>query len=203
MLVGHGAGVLVPYRIGTALIASGYRPRTGESVVDRGNLVAQNIGIGLVEADAVLDDGRIVRMERSAAGIVDAGTCHAAGLDFKRVEVAVAIPVGPVADRIADRGTRQLRRPAAAIGIDATNLAEPFQDDVGDLRHDDEVDGYIRDHDSRHAVRRAAITRIIALAAGSDIRKARLQDRLKLRFQRCLLPQALGLRSIEADATRP
>src|ERR1700681_2472742 len=193
MLVGRGAGVLVPFGILRPPIGPGDRPRAGERVVDRGNLVAQDVGSGLVEADALLDDGRIVRVERSAAGIVDAGTFHAAGLDFKRIEAAAAVLVEPSADRIADRGTRKWRGPGAAIGIDATNLAQPFEDDVGGLRHDDEVDRYIRDHDPRHAVRRAAITRVIALAPGGYIRKAGLQYRLKLRLQGNFLPHALRL----------
>src|SRR5580698_7770101 len=43
-----------------AAIILGDDPRTGERVVDRGDFVMQHVGIGLIEIDALPDDGLIV-----------------------------------------------------------------------------------------------------------------------------------------------
>jgi hypothetical protein len=66
MLTGHRTDIFARFRIAVALIGPRNRPRTRERVVDRRNLVAQDVAIVLVEADALLDDGRAVRVERSA-----------------------------------------------------------------------------------------------------------------------------------------
>src|SRR2546429_9267575 len=91
VLVIQATGVLVPYAIAVAPVAPGDRPRTGQRVVDGGNLVVQDIGIGLVEANALLDDGRRILMEWHAACVVAAGVFHAAGLNFERVIAAVSV----------------------------------------------------------------------------------------------------------------
>jgi hypothetical protein len=44
-----------------------------------------------------LDDGLIVRMQRDAARVVDAGTLQAAGLDAERVVAAIAVGIEPFA----------------------------------------------------------------------------------------------------------
>ena len=69
MLVGRRADVLVPHRR-MAPIAPHDRPGARERVVDRRDLVVQDIGIGLVEADALLDDRRVVRVERRAVRVM-------------------------------------------------------------------------------------------------------------------------------------
>src|SRR5207237_5259711 len=123
--------------------------------------------------------------------------------DFERVVAAVAVLVEPFADRITKWERSQLCGPLAAVGIDAPNLAEPFEEDVGGLRHDDKMERNIGDHDPRHAVRNAAITGIIALAASGDVGKARLQNFLVFGLQWSLLPQAPGLRRIIVTAAHP
>src|SRR5215471_15351671 len=62
VLVVGGADVLAPSVVALATIAAGDGPGPRQRVVDGGDLVAQQVGIGLVEADALLDDGALVRM---------------------------------------------------------------------------------------------------------------------------------------------
>jgi hypothetical protein len=64
VLIGRCTDILAPFRIAVALIGPRDRPGTRERVVDRRNVVAKDVL--LVEADALLDDGRVVRVERSA-----------------------------------------------------------------------------------------------------------------------------------------
>src|SRR4051812_33099992 len=107
-------------------IAAGDRPGTRQRVVDGGDFIAQHVRIRLVEADALLDDGALVPVEWQAAAVIDMGTFYGARLDFENVVAAVAVLVDPFANRIAERGMAQLCRPAAAVGMDSTNLAEPL-----------------------------------------------------------------------------
>jgi hypothetical protein len=51
-----------------------------------------HIGIGLVEGNALLDDGAAVLVERNPAVFVDARKFQAARLGYERVEFAVAPP---------------------------------------------------------------------------------------------------------------
>src|SRR5205823_3849706 len=67
VLIIEATGVLLPYAIAVAPVAPGDRPRTGQRVVEGRDLVVQDIGIGLVEADALLDDSRFILMERRPA----------------------------------------------------------------------------------------------------------------------------------------
>jgi len=60
----------------------------------------EQILVGLVEVDALLNDGLVVSMQRDAAGVKDARSLHAAGLDFECVVAAIAIGVEPFADGI-------------------------------------------------------------------------------------------------------
>src|SRR5262245_19595859 len=95
MLVVGGADVFAPSVVALATVAAGHRPGTRERIVDDGDLVAQHVRVGLVEADALLDDGALVRMERRAAAVVDMRIFQAASLGFQRVVAAVAILVDP------------------------------------------------------------------------------------------------------------
>src|SRR5215467_3396544 len=60
-------------------------PGARERVVDRGNLVVQNVAVSLVEVDALLDNCLIVLVHWDAGHLECAGALHAAGLDHKRV----------------------------------------------------------------------------------------------------------------------
>ena len=113
-------------------------PAPRERVIDHGDLVVQDLGIAPREADAFLDDGPVVGVERSAIGVVDVRAVDAARLGFERVVAAIAVRVDPPADRITERCAGKLARPGAAVGEDAAHLAQPLEDDVGGLRQDDE-----------------------------------------------------------------
>ena len=104
MDVAFGADRLRPHgllHVGAA-ISLDRRPWPRERVVDGGDLVDQDLGIGLVEMDALLEDAFIVPVKRQAGGVIDAGTSEAAGLDFERVVAAVAVGIDPLADRVSD-----------------------------------------------------------------------------------------------------
>ena len=94
--------------------------------------------IGLVEIDALLDDGLAVLVERDAGGVVTARQLEEAGLDLEHVVLAVAVLVDPLADRVAREGRRGIGRPFAAVGINPpVGIVVVADQDVGDVRHDD------------------------------------------------------------------
>ncbi len=68
-------------------------------MVDHGDFVVNNPGVGFVEIYPLLENGLIVEVERKAAGIVDARPLETARFDFRHV--AVAILIDPLSDRIA------------------------------------------------------------------------------------------------------
>src|SRR5262249_60647056 len=107
---------LGPLRIAFATVAARHRPWTGQGIVDRGDLVVQEIRVGAVEADALLDDGLIVAVQRNPAAVEGAGTFHAAGLDRERVVAAVPLGVLPRAGRKAGMRRLDRGRPLAAVG---------------------------------------------------------------------------------------
>src|ERR1700730_18142809 len=57
-----------------------HQPRPSQGMVDGGDVVVQQIRVGLVEIDALLDNGLVVFVQWDAAGVEDAWTLHAAGL---------------------------------------------------------------------------------------------------------------------------
>src|ERR1022692_2483006 len=73
-------------------------PRAGQRMVDGGDVVVKQVLVGLVQVDALFNNGLIVLMQRDTGGVKDAGTLHAAGLDFKGVVAAVAVRIDPFAD---------------------------------------------------------------------------------------------------------
>src|SRR5216683_1277045 len=75
-------------------------PWPGQRMVDGGDVVVQQVAIGLVEIDALLDDGLVVGMQRDSGGVIDARALHAASLDLKHVVAAVAVLIEPLADGI-------------------------------------------------------------------------------------------------------
>src|SRR5215470_5878538 len=62
-----GADRFDPDRIADAVVVLRNRPRPRQRVVDRGDLVAQNVGLVLVLVEALMDDGFAVRVKRNAA----------------------------------------------------------------------------------------------------------------------------------------
>src|SRR5438552_11033482 len=69
-----------------------HRPRAGERMIDGGDLVNDAVA-GLVEIDALLDNGLIVLVQRQASAFIGAVALDVAGLDFQRVVFAVAVGV--------------------------------------------------------------------------------------------------------------
>src|SRR5258705_11721576 len=86
-------------RLAQISLVDGPRPR--QRIVDHGDLVMQDIRIGLVEIDALLEDRLVVEVQRQAGRVVGAASLErAARLSFEHVEAAVTIEVDPLADRI-------------------------------------------------------------------------------------------------------
>src|SRR5262249_55241903 len=95
-------------------------PWPGQRMVDGRDIIMEQVWIGLVEIDALFDDGLVIGMQGDAGGVVDAWPFQAAGLDHKGVVAAVAVLIEPLADGI----TQILRLRAvggivAAIRVDA------------------------------------------------------------------------------------
>ena len=87
-------------------------------VVDR-DLIVQNVLVGLVEIESLLDDGLAVLVHRQAAGIEGARVLQVAGLDLESGEPAAAVRIDPLADRIAHPRGVLVGREVAPVGIDA------------------------------------------------------------------------------------
>jgi hypothetical protein len=64
-------------------------PGARERVVDRGDVVVEEVRVILVEMKPFLDDGQAILVERDAACIVSARTFEAARLDGERVVVGL------------------------------------------------------------------------------------------------------------------
>src|SRR5215472_13460746 len=98
-----GADIFAPFRPRPAGAAEalGDRPGPGQRMVDHRDLVAQNVAVGAVEIEELLDDALVVGMQRNAARVVDARALEAAGLDLERVVMPAAGAVEPTADRQA------------------------------------------------------------------------------------------------------
>src|SRR5260370_5129557 len=143
-------------------------PWPGQRMVDRGDVVVQQIRIGLVEIDALLDNGLVVSVQRDAGGVEGAGTLHGVGLDHERVVAAFAIVIEPSGDRIAQelRIVLHVGREAASIRVDAAKeVVVTLRQNVGDFRSDNDFPRRIADHEAWHARRNAGIGRVDALAA--------------------------------------
>src|SRR4051794_8495041 len=143
-------------------------------------------------------------MQRQAGRLEVARSLEVARLDLEQVELAIAVLVLPVADRVADHGGLLIRREAAAISKDSARHVA-LEDDVGHLRLDDELDRPDHGHHSRHAVGGAGDTRVLALATLRLAGEACFEDRLILRREWGLLVAAwpFGLVPLDAGAGRP
>src|SRR5262245_60103374 len=99
MMIVLGTMVEMPdHIIPLTLIFLGNGPRPCERIVDRGDLVEQEVLIGFVEGNALLDDGSTIVVQLYAACLERAGPLEAAGLDFEHVVAAVAVLIDPSAD---------------------------------------------------------------------------------------------------------
>ena len=88
-------------------------------MVDHGDFDMQNVRIGLVEMEALLEDRLIVEGKRQAGCIIGTRSLEAARFDFEQVIGAVAIGVAPTADRIALVCRLDILGLVAPIGKDA------------------------------------------------------------------------------------
>src|SRR5262249_33511987 len=122
VLIALDADVLHPDRVARAAIAPCDSPRTRQGVIDGGDLVEQQIGIGLVQGDTLLHHGLVVFMQRNSARVEDARTLQLARLDHERVVTAAAPRVDPLADRVAGKRWLDAFRPVASIGVDAAEF---------------------------------------------------------------------------------
>src|SRR5262245_30520237 len=104
-----GAIVVEPERALVTTILLGHRPRPGQRIVDRGDVVEQYARIGLVEVNSLLDHGLVVAMERQAARLEGARPLHVARLDLEHVVAAVPVLVDPTSQRVAGEGRIDLR----------------------------------------------------------------------------------------------
>jgi hypothetical protein len=52
-------------------------PRAGQRMIDGGDVVVKEVLVGLVEVDALLNNGLVILMQRDTGGIKDAGTLQA------------------------------------------------------------------------------------------------------------------------------
>jgi hypothetical protein len=168
------------------------QPRPGQRMIEGGDLVVQQIGIGLVEIDALLDDGLVVGMQRDAGGVEDARPFEAARLDLERIVAAAPARVAPLADGVAEIEWefRHIGGELAAIRIDVpVMIMIAVHKNVGDGRRDDDFEPRIADHDARHAGRNAVVGRIDALPALRHVGKVRIIDGLIFGCQRRLLAE--------------
>ena len=124
----------------------GHDPRSRERIIDGGDLVVDDVLVVLVEIEALLGDGLVVRMQGNAAGLERAGAAHAAGLDAQLIVFAVAVGIDPLPDRIAGEIRLELRREVAPVGVDAARHVV-VGEDKGGVRLDQEFE---REDRTRH-----------------------------------------------------
>src|SRR5262249_18685288 len=206
VLVVLRAIVEIPDQIGTGLahVSLGHRPGPRQRIVGGGDLVDQHILVGLVDIDALLDDGLAVVMQADAARLIGARTLEPAGLDLERGKAAARIRIDPLADRETIEGRFHLLGPVPTVSKDSPRHGVVGQD-VGGLRHDDDFHRIDDRHDPRHAVWNALTGRIVALSACGLVGDAGLVASLVFWRQRRLLPGAerLGLIPLDTDSIGP
>src|SRR5438093_6340178 len=83
------------------LILLGNGPGPRERIVDRGDLVEQDVLVRLVERDALLDDGLTIVVQLNAARFERPGSLEAAALHLQHVVAAITVLIDPFADGIA------------------------------------------------------------------------------------------------------
>src|SRR5205809_6674376 len=100
MIVGLGTVLLIPggKALRTSSVILHHRPGTRQRIVDHGDLIVGNVGVGFVDENLLLDDALIVEMQWHSAGVVSAGASETACLHFENVVAAVPVSIDPVAD---------------------------------------------------------------------------------------------------------
>src|ERR1700682_5091301 len=98
-----------------ATVFLGRRPGTRQRMVDRRYLVIEEIRVGLVLENPLLDDALVVAVERKAGIVVGARTFEPARLDLEHIVAAGAALIDPFADRIAREARINLLRPVASV----------------------------------------------------------------------------------------
>src|SRR5205807_1483153 len=114
----------------------GDRPRSRQRMVEHRDFVINDVLVGLIEVNALLDDGLTILVERNAAGIIGAGIFQQASLDFEHVVAAIAVLIDPFADRVTRIGQLivALRGPVASVGINPSiGVVDVTDQDVGDV----------------------------------------------------------------------
>src|SRR6266545_1339436 len=95
-------------------------------------------------------------MDWQAGRVQCSGPLEVTGLNFDHVEAAVAALLDPFADRITLEAGLDLLRPVAPVGIDAAMVAAVvIEQDMSDLRQQDDFHFTINVHRRRHAGRHA------------------------------------------------
>src|SRR5258708_31438485 len=84
-----------PIGWGSAIIP-GHGPRTGQGVIDRRNLVVQDVRVILVQIDALLEDGLVVGVAGNAGLVEEARALEVAGHDLLHVGYTLAVLVDPL-----------------------------------------------------------------------------------------------------------
>ena len=101
-MVVFGTDVLDPFGHADVTIAEGDRPWTGQRVVNAGDLVEHDFGIGLVQSETLLDDRGIVFVKWNAAAIVAVRVFQATGLDHECVVTAISVLIEPFANCLCE-----------------------------------------------------------------------------------------------------
>src|SRR5262245_55791813 len=116
-------------------------------------------------------------MQREAGRFEIARALEVARLELEQVEAAAAVRELPGADRVADQGRVLVGREAAAVGKDAARHVA-VENDVSDLRLNNELDRPDHGHHAWHAVGAAGDAEVLALATLRLIGEARLENGL-------------------------
>src|SRR6266849_3980014 len=138
-------------QIGIADISFVDGPRPRQGIVDYRDFVMKNIAVFLVDEDAFLEDRAVVAVQWNAGDVVDPVSLEAPRLHFEHIELAVAILVDPLPDRIALDRRIDLRGPVAAVGEDAAQSVVIGDQYVGRTWRYHKFQRPERDHHERHA----------------------------------------------------
>jgi hypothetical protein len=173
-------------------------------MVDDRDLVVEEVLVGFIQVNALLDDALAIAVERKAAAFEGARTLEATRLDLEHVVTSVAVAVDPPPDRIAVEAWQRFLGPVAAVREDAARR-RVVGIVVDDLRRDDELDRKDRNHHARQAVRQAEAGRIAGQPAARPVGEDLFEDRLVFGGQRRLLPAARWLGGVPGrdDSFRP
>src|SRR5262252_581080 len=136
MGVALGTNALAPdrTRVLHAAIFLDRGPGACERIVERGDLDGENVRIGLVLVDPLLENALIVRMQRQAGVVIGARPLEPAGLDREHVVTAGAALIDPGAERVAREGRLDEVGPRPSVRVDAARIVDVLHQDVGRVR---------------------------------------------------------------------